>query len=402
MNNSKISTLLRSALSLTMMVILISSCELERNMDDYSSSEFDLIQEELELPKEIADYQLKLGEHFLPRGKTFPELNSNSLADIQRNNNMATLGRVLFYDKNLSIDRNVSCGSCHHADHAFADIGQFSEGVNNNITKRNSLALATTLSFKISYNPLDNAQSRANFSWDDSATDLPQMIKNAFRLENEMNISEDEIVDRIREKPFYNVLFEKAYGNTDVNDDKIVDAITAFIDAISSTNSKFDEGLKRSNQFNHENNFYNFSDEENLGKSIYNSNCASCHSEKHNFTVKPSANNGLDMEYVDKGIGGRLNIEKLNGVFKIPFLRNIAVSGPYMHDGRFDSLEEVVEHYSTGIQNHPNLDPLLQNENGQAIKLNFSDEEKSALVAYLHTLTDDKILEDPKFSDPFK
>jgi len=361
-----------------------------------------LISQELTLPQAVNDYQLELGEHFLPIGKTYPKVNILSLGDIQKNNNSATLGRVLFYDETLSLDRNVSCGSCHKADRAFSDDLQFSEGVDNVITKRNTLALATTLSFKISYNPIDPTKPRSKFSWDDSAASLPQQVKDAFRKENEMNIEEDEIKKRIAESPFYAVLFEKAYGDSEVTTDRISESITAFIDAISAVNSKFDEGLEFSPQFSAEKDFYNFTEAENMGKQLYNSNCASCHTDKHNFTVKATANNGLEMNYEDNGIGGRLNRPELFGVFKIPFLRNIELTAPYMHDGSIATLEDVVDHYSEGIVNHENLSTELKNEDGTPRNLNFSQEEKSALVAYLKTLTDETLALDQRFSDPFR
>lgn len=382
--------------------LIISSCEKERNQDDYSGDEYALIQEELSLPQLVSNYELELGEHFLPYGKTYPKVNTISLAEIQSNNNMATLGRVLFYDNTLSLDRNVSCGSCHNPERAFSDDGQFSEGVGNVITKRNSLALATTLSFKISYNPIDPSLSGSKFSWDDSASSLPQQVKNAFRNENEMNIDDEEIKARIGEHAFYPVLFKKAFGDDEVNSERIATSITAFVDAISSTNSKFDEGLEQSQEFLSENDFYNFTEEENEGKALYNTNCASCHTNKHNFTIKASANNGLDMDYADKGIGGRLNKPELFGVFKIPFLRNIGLTAPYMHDGRFETLEEVVDHYSDNIVSHENLSEELRNVNGSANKLNLNQKEKNSLIAYLHTLTDETIASDERFADPFK
>ena len=126
------------------------------------------------------------------------------------------------------------------------------------LQSRNTLALATTLSFKISYNPIDPGKPRAKFSWDDSAANLPQQVKTAFRKENEMNIEEDEIKARIAESPFYEVLFEKAYGDSEVTSDRIAESITAFVDAISAVNSKFDEGLEFSPQFSAEKDFFNF------------------------------------------------------------------------------------------------------------------------------------------------
>ncbi len=382
--------------------LIIFSCSQERNVDDYSSEDFELISEELTLPQAVSSYELQLGEHFLPQGETYPKLNIVSLADKQANNNKATLGRVLFYDKTLSLDRNVSCGSCHNPERAFSDEGQFSEGVGEGITKRNSLALATTLSFKISYNPIDPSLSTSKFSWDDSASSLPQQVKNAFRNENEMNIDDEEIKSRIAEHPFYPILFEKAFGDDMVDSERISQAITSFVDAISSVNSKFDEGLEFAPQFSVEYDFFNFTEEENRGKQLYNSNCASCHTDKHNFTVKPSANNGLDMNYDDNGIGGRLNKPELFGVFKIPFLRNIELTGPYMHDGRFATLEDVVDHYSEGLVAHDNLSEELKNTNGTPRNLHLSQEDKDALVSYLKTLTDETIASDDRFTDPFR
>lgn len=383
-------------------LLFLFSCEKERNVDDYSDDEYALISQYLTLPKVVNDYQLELKEHYLPEGKTYPRVNTASLGSIHLNNNRATLGRVLFYDKTLSLDRNVSCGSCHNAELAFSDDKQFSEGVDNVITKRNTLALATTLSFKISYNPIEPGLSGSKFSWDDSSANLPQQVKTAFRKENEMNIDEEEIMKRIYESPHYTVLFEKAFGDTEVNSDRIAESIAAFIDAISSINSKFDKGLEASLGFSVEKDFYNFTAEENRGKALYNANCASCHTDKHNFTVKSTANNGLEMDYADKGIGGRLGNSELYGVFKIPFLRNIELTAPYMHDGRFETLEDVVKHYSEGIVNHNNLSQELKKSDGTPKKLNLNQEDQDALVAYLKTLTDETIATDERFLDPFK
>ena len=378
------------------------SCSKERNQDDYSSEDYELLKADLTLPQVVSDYELQLGEHFLPRGKTYPKVNIVSLAETQANNNRATLGRVLFYDNTLSLDNNVSCGTCHDPSRAFSDDSQFSDGVDDKITTRNSLALATTLSFKISYNPIDPSLSGSKFSWDDSASSLDQQVKNAFRNENEMNISDEEIMKRIENNPFYPILFEKAFGDTDVDTERVAEAISSFVNSISSVHSKFDEGLEHASQFSVEQNFYNFTEEENRGKQLYNTNCASCHTDKHNFTVKTTGNNGLEMNYADNGVGGRLNKQELFGIFKIPFLRNIDITGPYMHDGRFETLEDVVDHYSDGIVAHDNLSEELKNTDGTPRKLNLIQEDKDALVAYLKTLTDETIAFDARFTDPFK
>jgi len=381
--------------------LAIYSCEKERNIDKYTDEEFDMIRTELDIPLKVADYELQLGEHLLESGTIFPQLTASSRAAKQDNNNRATLGRVLFYDKNLSKDRNIACGSCHNAQKAFSDDKQFSEGVDGIITKRNSLALGTTLSFKISYNPVDPAVQATLFSWDDSASSLEDQIALAFSNENEMDITDNEIIERLEEKQYYKILFERAYGDGAFTSERINESIVDFVNSISSKSTKFDKGLEKSASFSAERDFINFSESENLGKSIYNNNCATCHTSKHNFTVKTRANNGLDLEYQDKGVGGRLNRPSLNGVFKVPFLRNIALSAPYMHDGRFETLEEVVDHYSDNIVNHKNLSEELKTENGNAKKLNLSGKEKVALIDYLHTLTDYDMMEDERFADPF-
>ena len=121
--------------------------------------------------------------------------------------------------------------------------------------------------------------------------------------------------------------------------------------------------------------------------------CANCH-RSVNFYYGNEMNIGLDMDYEDEGAG--------NGRFRIPSLRNIGITGPFMHDGRFETLEEVVEHYNSGVQPHPYLDWRMKDANGEPKKLNLSETEKQALVAFLHTLTDEAFITDPKWSDPFE
>jgi len=390
------------AFVLLLISAFIFSCTEERIPSVYSGDEYDVITSSLNLPRKLDNYELVLGEHYLPKGKTFSNLNNYSQFEKQQLNFKATLGRVLFYDTNLSSDRSVSCASCHKQENAFSDTRAFSDGVSTRATTRNSLALATTLSFKISYNPVDQSQARAKFSWDDSSANLGMQIRRAFNKDNEMNISDEELIARVNEQDFYPILFENAFGDQNVTREYITEAITAFVDAISATDSKFDEGLEFSSQFSSDNSFYNFTEEENMGKLIYNQHCASCHTDKHNFTVKSTANNGLDLQYTDRGIGGRLNDPSKFGVFKVPFLRNVGITAPYMHDGRFATLEEVVEHYNSGIQNHQNLSEELKDESGNPKKLNLKQSEKDALVAYLNTLTDTNLIKDQRFSDPFK
>jgi len=185
-----------------------------------------------------------------------------------------------------------------------------------------------------------------------------------------------------------------------------LDAISEFVNSMSSYRSKYDKELDKhyENSLNLNNiagaNFSGFSAAENLGKDLYVTNCGNCHGAINGFPSEVQANNGLDMAYEDQGIGEIEGVSQ-NGIFKVPTLRNIEMTGPYMHDGRFTTLEEVVDHYSNGVQNHPNLSFQLK-QGGQPKALNFTQNEKDALIAFLNTFTDQESLTDIKYSDPFK
>jgi cytochrome c peroxidase len=150
-------------------------------------------------------------------------------------------------------------------------------------------------------------------------------------------------------------------------------------------------------------NFNNFSDLENLGKNLFMSgrtDCNRCH-ETSMFSGDRARNNGLDATTTDQGLGAVTGNQNDDGKFKTNSLRNIELTGPYMHDGRFETLEEVIEHYNSGIQAHPNLDNILRGRNNGPVRMNLNQNEKSALVAFLKTLTDYEFINDEKFSDPF-
>jgi len=315
-------------------------------------------------------------------------------------NETATLGRVIFYDKNLSHDRNISCASCHDQKIGFADAKAFSEGVHGRTTSRNSLALGSVFSFREYYG--DPSFGGVPFFWDNSANTVQEQSRKTFANEDEMNMKMPQVIERIKEEPFYKPLFRAAYGSDEIGEDQILDAISEFVNAIGSYNSKYDNALE-----NHYDNhslsldsislkdFPEFSSAENKGKNIYLSNCASCHGEINGLPGEIQANNGLDLEYADTGIEER-------SLFKVPTLRNIALTGPYMHDGRFNTLEEVVDHYSNNIKAHQNLSRDLIDDEYQPKRFNFSEEDKNNLVAFMHTFTDEEFLTAERYSDPFK
>ena len=385
--------LLFGLIGLLLLAVSIQSCgdDIAETYKDYTDEEYAIISKRLNLPSEVLEYSSSFDEEFF--------INHLGEEDIRsrRSDHKATLGRVLFYDKKLSINESISCASCHKQDLAFADDVAFSEGFDGKVTKRNSLSLGNTIGFETAYG---GGGGRALFSWDESNEDIASQSKAAIISEIEMGMDMATVIERIEKDEAYPILFNKVYGDSKILEHRVLESIEEFVNSIVSSESKFDEQSMKHNGdiFS---NFEGYTKEENVGKEIYILNCATCHSFDHMFTSKALANNGLDMEYADKGVGGRTNQALQNGVFKVPFLRNIELTAPYMHDGRFVNLREVIDHYSEGIANHPNLDVELKNGN-LAKRMNFTEEQKEGLEAYLKTLTDEKLKADIRFSDPFK
>ena len=373
-------------------VVLFTSCGDKREISffDYTDEEYEIISQKLNLPSEIHNY-------FEDNIETHPSLGQIDPNGIPRRlNHKATLGRVLFYDTKLSINESVNCASCHKQELAFADDVAFSEGFDGQITTRNSLPLGNTVGFETAY----GGPSGSLFAWDEANEDIASQSKAAIISEIEMGLDMDQLANRLAGDDVYSILFEKAYGDSDILEHRILDAIEEFVNRIISDNSRFDHELIN-NRFNPVTDFNGFSEEENMGKSLYFQHCTNCHSVDHRFAILAVANNGLDAVYEDKGLGGRTTKLEDMGVFKVPFLRNIELTAPYMHDGRFETLREVIDHYSEGIADHPNLHPNLK-EFGEPKRMNFTEQEKNALEAYLKTLTDEELKADVKFSNPFK
>ncbi len=380
-------------IGLFLIAISIQSCgdNINETFKDYTDEEYAIISKRLNLPLGVFEYSTNFENNFFVNHLGEEDIKS------RRGNHKATLGRVLFYDAKLSINESISCASCHKQDLAFSDDVAFSEGFDGELTIRNSLALGNTIGFETAYG---GGAGRSLFSWDESNQDISSQSKAAILSEIEMGLNMSTLVDRIKKDEAYPILFRKTYGDENIMEHRVLEAIEEFVNSIVSAESKFDHESMKSNGdiFS---NFAGYTTEENLGKELYLQNCANCHSFDHMFTSKAVANNGLDMEYEDKGVGARTSNPAKNGVFKVPFLRNIELTGPYMHDGRFKTLREVIDHYSEGIVNHPNLDFQLKKGN-QPKRMNFTENQKQALEAYLKTLTDENLLADVRFSDPFK
>jgi cytochrome c peroxidase len=300
----------------------------------------------------------------------------------------ATLGRVLFYDTRLSGNNTVACGSCHHQDRSFIDPQRFSKGFDGKFTDRNAMSLVELRYYR-----------RGRFFWDERARSLEDQTLMPIQSKIEMGHDLTKLVDVLGKDKKYAELFTKAFGDPEVTPRRISRSLAQFLRSIVSYQSRYDEGMAKVLLVRDD--FDNFTAQENRGKTLFLRRCASCHmpgGQESHFVMDRPRNNGLDRDTTksDGGVGDRtLNGAEL-GLFKSPSLRNVEFTGPYMHDGRFATLEDVINHYSRDIKPHPNVDGRVRRP------LNFTDSEKAALVAFLKTLSDRKFLTDPKFSDPFQ
>jgi len=300
-------------------------------------------------------------------------------------NEGATLGRVLFYDKNLSANNTIACASCHHQNKAFSDGLAYSQGFEGGLTGRNAMAIS-------------NANYNRRFFWDTRANFIEQQALMPIQHPIEMGMELTNLEQKLTALDYYAPLFEAAFGSVTVTSDRIAIALGMFMKAMRSFNSKYDQGVPLA--------FSNFSTQELEGKDLFlggTIKCNQCHTTQ-NFGGTERQNNGLDAYFTDIGVAAITDNEEDIGKFKTPSLRNIELTGPYMHDSRFATLDEVLDFYSTDINAHPNLDDRLASDGqtgGPPIQFNFTPEEKAALIAFLKTLTDLQYISDPKYSNPF-
>ena len=305
----------------------------------------------------------------------------------------ATLGRVLFYDPALSANNTKSCSSCHQQANAFTDPARFSTGFAGGLTSRNSMSLLNAR-----YYP------NGRFFWDERSASAEAQASRPIVHPVEMGMTMPALVTKLRGISYYPQLFQNAFGTPTIDSARVVRALAQFVRSMISYRTKYDTGRAAfpANQNPGTVNFANFTAQENQGKQLFfgPARCAQCHGTE-TFTSPGARNNGLDLVYADNGVGAVNNNTAQNGLFKSPSLRGIQQSGPYMHDGRFTTLAQVVEHYNSGVQPHPNLSPELRGPNGAPRRLNLTAAQKSALVAFLNTLTDTGIAADAKYANPF-
>jgi cytochrome c peroxidase len=284
------------------------------------------------------------------------------------------LGRELFYEELLSSNNMISCGSCHQLFSAFANADhRFSHGINDSLGNRNAPGL-----FNMNWN--------TSFMWDGGVNHLETQPLAPIANPIEMNENLNNVVAKLSSSNKYKQLFKSAFGNEEINSQKILKAFAQFQGVLYSYNSKYDQ-FKR--------NEVSLTNEEQAGYNLFIQKCNNCHREPL-FTDHDFKNNGLPVDVTINDFGR----EKITGnaedkfKFKTPTLRNITLTAPYMHDGRFNSLEQVLNHYANGISNTTNLDPTLQSG------IPLTNIEKNYLKAFLFTLTDYKFVQDERFKDP--
>ena len=379
---------------LTLTVVAVTfSCSndtMEETTEDIiqDNNEDVLFTAQLDLPDILFEYDNEnLPNHFfgdVSRIDNTP--NDNMITDAR-----ATLGRVLFYDNILSANNTKSCASCHVQANGFSDPARLSEGFAGGETGRNSMGLSNARYY-------DNGR----FFWDERAATLEEQVLMPIQDDIEMGLTLDEMVFKIQSADYYEPLFQDAFGSVEVNSERVSLALAQFVRSMVSYQSPYDEGLAAVNG-DVERDFPNFTELENLGKDLFFSGrteCSSCH-ETAVFSGDEARNNGLDAGFPDLGLGGVTGNARDNGKFKVNSLRNVELTAPYMHDGRFGTLREVIGFYDDGIQNNPNLDQRLRVQGNRVRRMNLNGNEVEALVAFLHTLTDNSFVNDERFSDPF-
>ncbi|WP_028116963.1 cytochrome-c peroxidase [Ferrimonas senticii] len=332
-------------------------------------------------------------------GQTAASASDNTPANNPITDAGATLGRVLFYDPWLSQNRQIACASCHQQAAGFSDPNRLSRGFDGGETRRHSMGLSNARFY-----------SSGKFFWDERAETLEQQVLQPIQDPLEMGMTLPELEIRLAEDSNYQALFQAAFADEQITSERIALALAQFIRSLDSFSARYDVG--RAQVSNPITDFPNFSAEENQGKRLFfgAGSCSGCHSSEAFIAAMPNNpnlrsngfNNGLEaLSSDDLGIAESSGNPRDEGKFKVGSLRNIAVTAPYMHDGRLATLAEVVRFYNQQIQPHPNLAPILQDPQGNPRRFNFSDAEQRALVAFMETLTDSTFLSDPRFADPF-
>lgn len=319
----------------------------------------------------------------------------NSPADNAITDEGASLGRVLFYDTELSVNRTVSCASCHLQELGFTDADQTSVGFEGGTTTNHSMRLGNARFYE-----------GPEMFWDKRAADIEDQVLQPVMDPVEMGFDAANgglaaLIQRMEATEYYPALFEWVFGTPGITETRMRRALAQFVRSMVSTNSRFDVGFATAGGMTlidedgaiDDVELFDFTAEENLGLQLFagrdsvGRGCQECH-VLPTFALDPeSGSTGLDIDEVI--------------VFKSPSLKNVAVSGPYMHDGRFTSLLQVMVFYNSQVRASAAVDDRMLDETGEPIRLGLTTDEMNALVAFMGTLTDASLLGDVRFSDPF-
>jgi cytochrome c peroxidase len=299
------------------------------------------------------------------------------------------LGRMLFYETRLSGDNSLACASCHKQENAFTDTNRFSTGIDGLEGHRQAMSAVNML------------WNTNGYFWDGRAQKLRDQSIIPIQDDLEMNETMENVVEKLEQDTLYKHQFFRAFGSEDISSHRIGLALEQFMNSIVSYRSKYDLFLEGE---------ATFTEEEELGMELFfeeynpyfpetsGADCGHCHGGK-NFSSQEYMNNGLDSIYNDNGRYDVTGLESDRGAMKVTTLRNIELTPPYMHDGRFKTLEEVIDHYNEGLRYNASLDPALAMTMGTGLMLNNTD--KNALIAFLRTLTDSILIQDSRYASPF-
>jgi len=329
----------------------------------------------LYLPAKFTPYEFKMSATF-----PIPELPRDNPLIVER----VTLGETLFFDKHLSINNSQSCADCHSPEKAFTDGRKTARGAEGDLGTRNSM-------------PLVNLAWKREFFWDGRASSLREQVLQPIQNPIEMHQTLTNLVQKLTGPPItpnspnYPELFTAAFGTPEITAEKISLALENYLLTLTSFNAKFDRVMRGEEKFtdDEQRGFELFSTEYDPRRNQYGADCFHCHGGPL-FQSQAFANNGSDETFADIGREKVTGKASDRGKFAVPSLRNIALTAPYMHDGRFRTLEEVVEHYSTGVRRSATLDPNLAKHPDGGVPLSAGD--KQALVAFLKTLSDSQFL----------
>lgn len=285
------------------------------------------------------------------------------------------LGKALFNEPLLSRDGSITCAECHQQSSGFTHHGHdVSHGIDNLKGTRNSL-------------PIQNMAWEKEFFWDGGVGDLDLFSIAPIENPLEMDEKTGNVLTKLRKTDKYPALFKKAFGSNEINGPRFLQALSQFMLTLVSANAKYDKYIR--------NEGVQFNEDEKQGLTLFKQKCASCHAGEL-FTDHSYRNNGLTIQgSMDVGRNRITDNVADKYKFKVPSLRNVAVTKPYMHDGRFYALEDVLNHYAEGVQNTPNLDPILNQNGKQGIALSAT--EKRQIIAFLNTLTDQEFLTNKRF-----